>query len=167
MIKTILNGVDVTLFVPFKTISMSDSLTIKSDSLSFTMYIKEFETPPPRSSQTVQVRYYFDTSDYPTDFLSAGVYDTAEILFDAAENKYYTVEFEGLITTVTRKWIAPPLWLSYECVCADYTRQFDRNLVNEVYPAGWYSGDIVIDIVNNYVSSDYNVFHVDRGVKVP
>lgn len=166
MIKTIIGNTDVTTYVPFKSINMNDSLTIKSDSLSFSLYIDSLlSIPAPKAGQIVQVRYYWDV--YPQEYVDIGVYETSEILFDASENKYYTLEFEGGITTVTRKWKGPPNWLEYSCTCSDYTRQFDRNLVNKVYTAGQYAGDIVRDIVANYVSSDFTVNHVDPGYKVP
>lgn len=166
MVKTVISNYDVTTYVPFKSINMNDSLTIKSDSLSFNIYIDSLlSIPTPKAGQITQVRYYWDV--YPQEYIDMGIYETSEILFDASENKYYSLEFEGGINTVSRKWKGPPDWLEYGCSCSDYTKQLDRNLVNKVYTAGQYAGDIVRDIITNYVSSDFTTYHVEQGYMVP
>lgn len=167
MIKVFVNYIDRTAYIPFKSISMSDSLSIKSDSLSFIMEIQQFAIQPPRSSQVVEVRYYFATVAEANDYIQNGVYDSMfDFFHDDEVDLWYSVEFKGIIQTVTRRWVGPPQWLAYECTCCDFTRQFDRHLVNETYPQGQWAGDIVRDIITTYTTG-FSDLYVERGFKVP
>lgn len=164
MFKIFVNYEDRTSYIPIKSVSMNDSISIKSDTCSFTMEIDQFAVSPPRGNQVVEVRYYFDS--WPSEYCVPGIYAPYDLTYDMDTSSWYALEFKGTIQTVTRRWIGPPRWLAYECTCSDFTRQFDRNLVNEVYPAGQYAGDIVKDIVNNYTIG-FDTYNVDIGFKVP
>lgn len=170
MFKIYVNYLDRTTYIPIKSISMNDSISVKSDSLSFTMHIEEMQIDPPRAGQLVEVRYYFDT--YPTEYVTAAygkqpIYSAQyDLYYDETEVKWYVYEFKGTIQTVTRKWAGQPRWLEYVCNCCDFTRQLDRNLVNEVYPSGWYAGDIVADIISTYTTG-FTTRNRYQGFRVP
>lgn len=164
MIKILVNDADRTPYVIIESISLNDSITVKSDNLSFELDIEEFSVTPPRCGNYIEFRNYF--TSYPSSEIASKIYDTDEVLYDDIECLYYIREFYGTIVTVEYKWVSPPKWIKYTVTACDNTRFFDRKLVNNVYEAGLYAGDIVVDIITNYTTGfTYN--HVEKGYKVP
>ena len=100
--KVLISEQDRTAWVLPETISTTDSLKIKSDSCSFEMVVQGWEIGKPQGGNTVQI-------------------------LDEAENE---ILFAGVIEEVTQK-LLNPVTFQYSCEASDWTKFFDRRLVNE------------------------------------
>lgn len=64
-------------------------------------------------------------------------------------------EFGGILLNVTEEEIQPN-YMVYHCACGDYTKWFDRHLVNNTYQANITVQQLVSDIVQTYVNTPGN-----------
>ncbi|MHB1681587.1 MAG: hypothetical protein ACYCYO_01985 [Bacilli bacterium] len=61
-------------------------------------------------------------------------------------------EFGGILLNPVEKELAPN-YMMYTCNCSDFSKWFDRHLVNNNYQAGITVQQLITDIVNEYVNT--------------
>jgi len=132
-IAVYINEKDVTLAVDVETLSISDSLKIKSDSLNFDMVIEDWAFDPPRCGNRVMV----------------------------IEEPSQEVHFAGLITEVSQK-LLNPITYSFSVSASDWTKFFDRVLISEVWK-GELAEDLVRKIVEKVNEYTPNFFTTKKS----
>lgn len=116
---------DYSKYVDFRSISIEDSIKVKSDSLVAEITIPPGAIEEPRAGNKIEVRRWLDEDwDYSARRPKPG----------CEEN--YELEFAGQIITRTKEWVAPPEWFKHSIEAADWTRWFDRYLINEYVEPG-------------------------------
>lgn len=64
-------------------------------------------------------------------------------------------EFGGILLQPEESELAPN-HMVYACQCSDYSKWFDRHLVNAQYQAGITAAQLIVDIVDTYVNTPNN-----------
>jgi hypothetical protein len=121
LIRVYIAGKDRTALVSPDTISITDSLKIKTDSLSFEMVIESQKAPRPKAGNSVRV---IDEDDaYPL--------------------------FAGTIMNVGQKMLNP-ITFHFTVEAADYTRFFDRRVVSKKFPKDSTVNEVVLEIIDKW-----------------
>ncbi len=120
-----INDKDYSRYTDFRSVSIEDSTKVKSDSLIAEITIPPGEIEEPRAGNRIEVRRWLDEHwDYATHSPKPGC------------ESIYELEFAGQIISRTKEWVAPPEWFKYTIEASDWTRLFDRYLVNEYVEPG-------------------------------
>jgi len=118
---------DFTKELELETVRIEDSLKVKSDSLAFSVVVKEFEKRRPIAGEEVEFRHYgpdfppLEVLNQPAAYLERG---TDPIYGD------YTIEFKGVIVSVTQTLINPRV-RRFDCEANDFMVYFDRMKLKE------------------------------------
>lgn len=117
--------------VPLDTISVDQDIAIQQTSARFDVHI--------------QGSYSGGVISWPIGRPRAG----QEVVFYNASGGR---EFGGILLQVEEDEIAP-LRMVYHCTCGDYTKWFDRHLVNDTYASNITVQSLISDIVTKYVNT--------------
>ena len=117
---------DISSYVNYKSVNITDSNQIKADTLSFDMIVSDRASRAPEPGNTISI-------------------------LDTTTGKY---EFSGLVETVREEMINP-ITFRYLCDCIDWVKIFDRHLVEKKF-GGDTVITIIGTILSDYANKGYS-----------
>lgn len=123
-------------FIDFETVNVDQNIAVQQSSAAFDVWI---------------IGTYdksTETWTYPIGRPLAG----NEVVFLNASGQR---EFGGILLMVDEEEFQPNIMI-YHCTCGDYTKWFDRHLVNANYQSGVTVTQLITDVVNNYINTPGN-----------
>ena len=117
---------DISNYVNYKSVSITDSNQIKADTLSFDMTVISRATRAPESGNTISI-------------------------LDTTTGNY---EFSGIVESVREEMINP-ITFRYSCDCIDWIKIFDRHLVVEKFGSQTVK-TIIGTILSDYANKGYS-----------